>query len=156
MNDLTPEQRLRALEGKRVVLVGIGHPLRGDDRAGIELSLRLREAGLESVVSAGPVPENYLGKIAARRPEVIVIADAAWMDKAPGEWSIEERSRLFRGTISTHDTSIGTLMDYLERETGAGVYLLGIQGKSRELDRGLSPEVEAAVDKLVEILSSIL
>ena len=67
----------RRLEGKRGVLLAIGNPLRGDDAVGPCLAARLQGKVAATIVDAGDVPENYVDVVAAARPQVIVLVDAA-------------------------------------------------------------------------------
>jgi len=156
------DSRLKILAGRRVVLLGIGHPEMGDDAAGHELARRLQEQGFRGAIAAGNVPENYLGPVLALRPEVILIADAVEMGKTPGAWALLDGADLAAGSLSTHDASLSLLMDYLTKENGARgargarCYLLGIQAKSRAGGEGISPEVEETVAGLAGLLEGIV
>ena len=151
-----PEEKLKKLSGKRILLVGIGQPLRGDDGAGVELARRLAAKGKSRVIEAGNSPENFLGPVASARPEVILIADAARLDRPPGSWDLLDRGEISGGTASTHDSSLGLLMEFWEKETGARVLLLGIEGKDTRWGGGLSPEVSSSISRLEELLLKIL
>src|SRR5574342_1091615 len=55
---------LRArLEGKRVLILGVGNRLRGDDAVGPLLVEHLQGKVDIPLIDAGEVPENYLGPI---------------------------------------------------------------------------------------------
>lgn len=136
--------------------MGVGHPLRGDDAAGIELARSLKKRGKELVIEAGASPENYLGIAVSSQPEAILIADAAQLNKSPGAWALLKRHEISSGAVSTHDTSLDTLMEFLEKESGAEVYLLGIQSQSRQWEEGLSAEVEETLAQLENLLVQIL
>jgi len=150
------DSRLKVLAGRRVVLLGIGHPEMGDDAAGHELARRLQERGFRGAIAAGNVPENYLGPVLALCPEVILIADAVEMGKPPGAWALLDGADLAAGSLSTHDASLSLLMDYLTKESEARCYLLGIQAKNRAGGEGISPEVEETVTGLVNVLGEIV
>lgn len=152
----SPEEKLKSLAGKRTLLVGIGQPLRGDDGAGVELARRLAAKGKSLVIEAGNSPENFLGPVASARPEVILIADAARLGRPPGSWALLGRGEISGGTASTHDSPLGLLMEFWEKETGGRVLLLGIEGKDTRWGRGLSPEVDSSLSRLEELLFEIL
>jgi len=156
MKSISPEEKLKSLAGKSIVLLGIGHPLRGDDAAGIELARRLKEGGSGSVIEAGSSPENYLRGAISLRPEIILIADAALLQQQPGAWRLLKRDEISSGSVSTHDTSLGTLMEFIEKESGAEAYLLGIQPKNRGWGSSLSEEVKKTLSRLEGILLSLL
>jgi hypothetical protein len=61
----------------RVARVGVGNPIRGDDGAGPHVIARLEGRRSALLIDAGEVPENYVGKIAAWRPDVVCVIDAA-------------------------------------------------------------------------------
>ncbi len=156
MNPPSPEEKLRSLRGRRVVLVGIGHPLRGDDAAGITLARRLRRRGRTAALVAGTAPENFSRAVVSLRPEVVLLADAARLGQASGDWALLTRREIAGGAVSTHDFSPAVLMEFLERETAAEVFLLGIQPRRRGWGERLSAEVSSSVSRLEELLYPIL
>ena len=135
------------LKGK-VVIVGIGHPLRGDDALGPSLVKRL-EGHLDALcIDAGSAPENYLGKIIKAAPDVVLFIDAVDLNKEPGFYQILEQEEILKAGFTTHDLSPRMLIEYLTKETKARIYLLGIQPKDIELGQGLSAPVQKALSKL--------
>src|ERR1041385_2007174 len=85
----------------RIAIVGIGNPYRSDDAAGIliarELSQREFAADREHflICEAGHAPENVTGGLRKFAPSLVLLIDAAEMDKEPGivEWIREEEDR---------------------------------------------------------------
>ena len=146
------DSRLKSLTGRRVVLLGVGRPGRGDDAAGDELARRLRAKGCAGAIPAAAVPENHLGTVLALRPEVVLVADAAEMGKGPGGWALLQPGEIFAGSISTHNAPLSLLLDYLAKEGKARCYLLGVQAQRRREGEGMSPEVERAVNEVVRRL----
>jgi hydrogenase 3 maturation protease len=104
-------------------------------------------------IDAGTAPENYLGKIAALKPDTILIVDAVHMDRHPGHHEILARHELIEVGFTTHDMPPTLLVEYLEQETGAGVYLLGVQPKSVAFGESISPPVREALDKLAATIN---
>jgi len=136
-----------------VVLAGIGNNMKGDDGAGPAVIERLQASGSPvASINCGDIPENYLGKIAALKPATIVFVDAVEMNEPAGTVRLFTSDKIISGGASTHGMSLDMLARYLAAETGAAVYLLGIQPKSVALGATLSPEVEAAVKALVSTL----
>ena len=69
---------LRGFE--KLVVMGIGNPLRGDDFVGVEVARRLRKlVSRESVIifECETVPENFLGKVEEAKPSHVLLVDAA-------------------------------------------------------------------------------
>lgn len=136
------EELASKLKG-RVVILGIGNELRGDDGAGAALAESLRGKVRAEVINGGEVPESYTGKVKEFKAESIILADAVDMGEKPGSVSLIERDDLagFPAT-STHNIPLKVLADYLHTETGADVFLLAIQVRSTAFGAALSPEVE--------------
>ncbi|MBA7619579.1 Hydrogenase 3 maturation protease [subsurface metagenome] len=148
----------KRLRGK-VVIVGIGNTLRGDDGAGPELIGRLKNAEFStlnpklSLIDVGEVPENYLGKIAEHNPDTIMLVDAVDFGSPPGSIRIIEQDALKEDGFSTHNASINLTIKYLRAKTESSVFILGIQ-PTRNLKMGsrLSEPVKQAVRRIEESL----
>lgn len=161
--ELVPALRT-ALRG-RVLVMGIGNPLRGDDAVGSMVARRLleltRTAGPRAdrtvtILDAEEIPESWLGPASAARPDAILLVDAAELGADPGAVALLERSELGQRALFTHATPLGPVADFLERETGAPVMLLGIQPGLLRWGEALSEPVEAAAADLVLLLADIL
>ena len=153
----TFEERLREeLAGaSKVVVLGLGSELRGDDAAGL-----LAAQSIESAVPpryrvyvAGNVPENYLGAIREEAPSLVVVIDAADMGMEPGHVALVPRTGMDRVTSSTHSLPLGMLIDYLSGDIGSRVVVVGIQPKRVGLGDAVSEEVQAAVRRLVRLFA---
>lgn len=151
-----PEKKLRVLTGKKILLMGIGHSLRGDDQAGLKLARRLIARGKEGVIEATDAPENHIGPVRAYHPEVILLADAAYFLRPRGPWDLLSRRELLEVPTSTHNISPAVVMEFLEEETGAEVFLLGINAENRGWGAGISPRVEQTLAHLEKQLHALL
>lgn len=153
----------RVLRG-RVVLLGIGNPLRGDDAAGCEVARQVRhmaspallEAGRVLVLEAEDVPESYSGPVVAADPDVILLLDAVDLGAAAGSVALIPASSLRDVTLYTHRTPLAPLARYLEHRCGADVYLLGIQPASVDWGAPLHPDVAAAARDAAALLVEAL
>lgn len=144
-------QRLRG----RVVYMGIGNILRGDDAIGPELVAALQRMGMRTV-DAGTVPENYIGSVARLDPDTVIIIDAVHLDRCPG--SIELLTRLDLGGgigFTTHTLSPVLVMERLEEETGAEVMLLAVQPGTLDFGAPLSGQVARVLETLPALLLSL-
>jgi hydrogenase 3 maturation protease len=146
----------------RIAIVGIGNPYRSDDAAGIliarELSQREFAADREHflICEAGHAPENVTGGLRKFAPSLVLLIDAAEMDKEPGtvEWIREED--IDGMSASTHSLPLSMLALYLRMELNCKVSLLGIQPKSNEVGEAVSGEVLQAVNEVVIGLDEVL
>lgn len=140
------------LQGK-VSIVGIGNRLRGDDGAGPEIIKRLNKP-LPSLFlfDVGETPENYLGKIVKQKPDTIVLIDAVDFGSSPGTIKIIEKDDIKDESLSTHNASLNLVAKYLQKETSADVFLLGIQPETIEFGREISQPVKESLEKIVRML----
>lgn len=142
----------------RVALVGIGHELRGDDAAGVVMAHLLDAQphgdGLQ-IIEAGAAPLNCCGLLQRWRPNLIIFVDAADMAKEPGNICWLNWQDVIDSTGSTHHFSLRVLADYLTREVGCPVSLLGIQPADTAVGAPLSAPVAVAVQNLVRVFLDI-
>jgi len=140
------------LQGK-ISILGIGNRLRGDDGIGPEIIKRVNKP-LSSLVllDVGETPENYLGKIIREKPNTVVLIDAVDFGAPPGTINIIESHNIGDGSLSTHNISLKIIMEYLQKETSADVFLLGIQPKNTEFGKEISEPVRESLKKIVRML----
>jgi len=143
------------LNGK-IVFVGIGNSMRGDDGLGPVLVERLKDKVDSLCINGGDVPENYFGKIVKEQPDTVVLIDAVELFLQPGEYRLLRHDDLLNAGFSTHSASPSILMEYLGRETGAEVYMLGVQPNSVHFGDGLSVSVKHALAHLEKLILEAL
>jgi len=144
---------LKSLDSQSV-LVGVGNPLRGDDGFGPELVGRLGENLPFKTIDAGEEPEDCLEQVLALRPNKVLIADAVAFGGKPGDAVLLEPESLGKKiTVSTHQLPLMMFIRLIrDRLPGAEVKVLGLQPKSIELGKGLSPQVDKSMDMLVQMI----
>ncbi len=143
------------LKGK-LVLIGVGNPLWGDDGAGPALIHRLEGKLPALLVDGGEVPEHYWGTIVAYRPRTIVVIDAIDWGDAPGSVAILDRVQEKGFPLSTHRISLNLFLDLLRRETGADVFILGIQPARVAFGISMSLKIQKTLDLLGDVFSDLL
>lgn len=138
---------------RRVAFLGIGHPLRRDDAAGVEvcerLRPRLRGRSDVLVVSGGSAPENCIGALRAFAPDLVVVIDAARMGQTPGTLLRIDPSDPRLAGASTHTLPLPMFCEYVATTLDCRVTLLGIEPADTSFGEGLTPVVERAVDVAV-------
>jgi hydrogenase 3 maturation protease len=144
--------RLKGIPADRIVFVGVGNRLRGDDAIGPEV-VDLLSGTVPHTMDAGSAPENVTGAIKKLKPKAIVLIDALiFKDATPGSAFLVESDEIAQKGFS-HTLSLDVVMDYLREETGADVFLIGVQpghiGDREGLSSGLG-------DKLKQLSSAIL
>ena len=145
-------------KGRRVVLVGIGSPIRGDDAVGLRiielLDGRMREDVL--LLSTEIVPESYTGKIREFDPTHVLMIDAADFNGEPGEGRMIPTQQIGGVTMSTHSLPLTIFADYIRKTLCSNVALLGVQFQNSGFGTGLTPEVEEGAQKMAEVLYEVL
>jgi hydrogenase 3 maturation protease len=138
------------LNGK-ILIVGIGNTMRGDDGAGPELVKRCRQLKVPyDTMDVGDTPENYVGKITKANYDTIFLVDAVRMNRQPGDIKVLSADKISDTTTSTHNFSMKTYINYITSSTNAKVYLVGIQPKDTTFGKGISPEILNTVDRLIK------
>ena len=144
-----------ALEG-RVVVVGIGNRLRGDDGVGSALAGVLIEAGVPRVFDGQDLPDAMVADVAATSPDTVLLVDAVDLGSEPGSVALLGRGQTMSYLPTTHRIPADLLMEVLEQATGARCLLLGVQPAATEFGRSMSSEVAAALDLLAGLLVGVL
>ncbi|MEM0006669.1 MAG: hydrogenase 3 maturation endopeptidase HyCI [Candidatus Bathyarchaeia archaeon] len=144
---------------ERVVVAGIGNPIRMDDFVGVKVVRDLHGKVSEKVllIECETVPESFLQQMADFKPSHVLLIDAAVMGLEPGECRLvkPEHLRVFPA-ISTHMLPLRVFCGYLAETVGAKIALLLIEPKNTDFGEGLSGEVEAAAKRIVEVLLAVL
>lgn len=149
------KQLLKRLRG-RVVIIGIGNPLRGDDGAGCRAARLLLGTPHAHIFDAEEVPENILGDVVSLMPNTLILIDSVAIDAAVGTVALIEQGQIVNYHPTTHRMPIDLLMSYLKSETGADIFLLGIQPHQVSFGASISPEVETSCALLARILRETL
>jgi len=139
----------------RVVLVGVGNPLFGDDAAGCLLAERLAGAPGLDVVPAEDVPESFVPGVVDARPDVVVLADAVDLGAPPGSVAILDADAMVRYEASTHRVPLGLIAEIIRRASGADAFVLAIQPGPRRFGTGPSAEVAATVGVLADLIRDV-
>jgi len=135
---------------KRVVIVGVGSELRGDDAAGLEVVRRLKRiltSRRVMLVEGGAAPENFTTKIKRFNPTHIVFIDAADIGGEPGSVTLIAPERIV-GSAFTHRLPLSFLADYLKTQINARILVIGIQPENLKFSDKISQRVERAIKEL--------
>lgn len=144
----------------KIAILGIGHELRGDDAVGIAVVRALRQfVSLNNrllLIDAGPMPENFTGKLRSFRPDIVLMVDAAQLEEAPGTVRWVAWRDIAGFSVSSHTLPLHLLAGYLASELECDVALLGIQPADMTIGAPLSQTMQQAVDRIVKALTDIL
>jgi len=158
-NDIENNLKNWLSNAQRVVVAGIGNPLRKDDFVGVEIVRNLLNKVSQSVylIECETVPESFMEPITDFKPTHILIIDAALLNLKPGSSKLIEPGQMMRqSAISTHALPLRIFCEYLAKTTGAKITLLLIQPKDAGFGEGLTTELKKTAVKLTNLLSKIL
>lgn len=144
---------------KKVVLAGIGNPIRKDDFVGLKVIQDLwgKLPANVLLLEAETVPESYILDIENFKPTHVLLIDAAFLGLNPGETSLVDAEKITDyPAISTHLLPMGIFCEYIEQVTAAKIALLLVEPRSTDFGEGLTIEVEAAAKRLTKILLELL
>lgn len=143
------------MNAEKVVIAGIGNPIRMDDFVGVKIvqSLKTRVTEKVFLIECETVPENFIQQIVDFNPTHILLIDAALLELSPGEWKLVKPQKLIDSpAYSTHMLPLRMFCEYLSNTTKAKIALILIQPKATDFGEGLSPEVNASVQEIVKTL----
>ncbi|MEW5939020.1 MAG: hydrogenase maturation protease [Chloroflexota bacterium] len=153
-SDFFEEFRQR-VEGKRVLILGVGNRMRGDDGLGSRMIARLKGKLDLPMLDAGDVPENFLGPIEDARADLVLVIDAADLRASPGDLALLELNQLGGMAVSTHTVNLGLLFKVIPASRRPQVLVLAVQPQSTEFGAGLSREIRSAMDGIESLLLGI-
>lgn len=144
---------------RKVVIAGIGNPLRKDDFIGVEIVRKMQQKVSRNVflLECETVPESFIDQIVEFNPTHILIIDAVLLNLKPGFLKLIETTQLMgRTAISTHALPLQIFCEYLQRVTGAKIALLIIQPADTDFGEGLTAPVKETAQYLTNLLPKIL
>jgi len=144
---------------KRIVLAGIGNPIRTDDYLGLKIIEQLKGKLPDTVllIEAETVPESYLLEIEEFKPTRVLLIDAAFLGLHAGEAILVDAKKITDySATTTHLLPLNIFCEYVKQATGAKIALLLVEPKSMEFGEGLTVEVQTASERLTKILVELL
>jgi hydrogenase maturation protease HycI len=134
-----------------------GHPGHDSARAGRPWhgSLPGHDVPDVRVIDAQEVPENYVQQVVDERPDTVVLIDSVDLDSSPGSVALLDKDQVAGYMPSTHRMPLTLLMDYLERETHARIFLIAIQPRHTAFMQPMSGEVHASVVSIAGVLDDV-
>ncbi len=144
---------------KRVLILGLGNPLLGDEGVGLRVIEALKALVLPEGVAVVEGGTAGLGLLALMEGYQRVIAvDAADMGHPPGSvlrfTPAEVEFERVEGPLSLHQVGLAEVLALAEalQVAPAGLVIVGIQPGCLEVAAGLSAEVEGAIPRAVELI----
>jgi hydrogenase 3 maturation protease len=151
---------MKGSDDMKAVVVGVGNELKADDGIGISVARQLQQDGLsgkDTLIIPAEVPENYIQSIVKFRPELLVLIDTADFRGKAGEIRAirdEEISRVF---TNTHSIPLVLFLEAIRKQAPkTRTIFIGIQPKTLQFGKSMSPEVRSAGRKAADAVRKIV
>jgi hydrogenase 3 maturation protease len=146
-------------DADKVVVAGIGNPIRRDDFVGVKIvqDLTGKVSDKVALLECETVPESFMQEIVDLKPSHVLLVDAAFLGLKPGETRLvfPEHVTDFPA-ITTHLLPLRIFCEYITKMTEAKIALLLIEPENTEFGEGLTPTAQAAAEKITKILLELL
>jgi hydrogenase 3 maturation protease len=143
----------------RIVIAGIGNPIRMDDFVGVKIiqDLQGKLPANVSLIECETVPESFMDEIAELKPTHVLLIDAAVMQLKPGDVRLFDAEKVTGfPAISTHMLPLRVFCEYITKISGAKIALLLIEPCNTEFGEGLTRVVGETAEKVKAILLKLL
>ncbi len=142
----------------RVVLAGIGNPIRWDDFVGVKIiqDLQGKLSADVCLIECETVPESFMDEIAEFKPTHVLLIDAAVMGEKPGVVKLFDAEKVTSfPAISTHMLPLRVFCEYITKMSGAKIALLLIEPGNTEFGEGLTQAVTGASTSITEAMLTL-
>jgi hydrogenase 3 maturation protease len=165
----------------KLVIIGLGNPLRGDDAIGLEIIKQLRTLLSNSLsisrdqnsihytkykihdtkevvlIDAETVLENFIGPVIKEQPSHILITDAVLDEtKQSGDWMLVEPEQMDSGFHSTHSMPVSLFCEVVKKEISCTIMGIGITPEVMHASNTLSNSIDQTKNTLTEIIRNII
>lgn len=132
------------------VIICVGNEISGDDGAGPLVAQRIDGKVPWKVFNVQTVPESFLMKIVATKPDTVLIVDALNFDAEGGAVELFSSDSIIGQGPSTHGPAPIAFLDVLNMFHPCRRVVLGIQPVCTEFGGEMTANVAAAVDFVCE------
>ncbi len=146
-------------DAKKVVVAGIGNPIRRDDFVGMKIVQDLKGVVPKNVclIECETVPEDFMQEIVDIKPSHVLLVDAAILGLKPGEMRLVSPEQIIDfPAITTHVLPLRIFCEYITKMSKANIALLLIEPEDTEFGEGLTPIVQVTAEKVAVMLRKLL
>ena len=148
-------EHLEEVVVEATAIVCIGNDLCGDDGAGVAIAKRLTGVVPWDVYNTQTVPESFLMKIIAKKPQSVLLIDALHFGASPGAVELIEADTIGGQGPSTHGPAPLAFLEILRMMHPCRCAVLGIQPQQADFGTDISKPVAAAVELVVEAMERL-
>jgi len=146
-------------KSKKVVIAGIGNPIRNDDYIGVKIvhELRNKIPSRVQIYECETVPESFLEPIIELNPSHVLLIDAAMLGLKPGSIRLINPEQIINfSPITSHTLPLRVFCEFIKKTTESKIALLLIEPKNTDFGEKISPEVQKAAEKITILLPKLL
>jgi hydrogenase 3 maturation protease len=157
--DFQEELRKWLYGAKRVVIAGIGNPIRMDDYVGVKIVQDLQGKVSDKVmlIECETVPESYIQQIIDFKPTHVLLIDAANLGLKPGESRLVNPEGLTNfPAFSTHMLPLRVFCEYLIQTTKAKIALFLIEPDKVDFGEGLGSQIKVSAKDITKSMVRLL
>ncbi|MCX8152969.1 MAG: hydrogenase 3 maturation endopeptidase HyCI [Candidatus Bathyarchaeota archaeon] len=139
----------------KVVVAGIGNPIRRDDFVGMKIVQDLKGKAPANIclIECETVPESFIQDIVDFKPSHVLIIDAAFLGLQPGAVRLVSPEQVANfAAVTTHVLPLRIFCEYIKKMTTAKIALLLIEPENTEFGEGLTPRVQTTAEEIMKIL----
>ena len=140
---------------KKVVIAGIGNPLRTDDFVGVKIVQDLKGKVSKTVclIECETVPESFMQEIVDLKPSHVLLIDAAILGLKPGEIRLVFPEQIADfPAVTTHVLPLRIFCEYVAEMTKAKIALLLVEPENTEFGEGMTLTVKTVAERITKIL----
>ena len=144
---------------KKVVIAGIGNPIRNDDYIGVKIvhELKNKVPSRVQIYECETVPESFLEPIIELNPTHVLLIDAAILRLKPGTIRLINPEQIINfSPITSHTLPLRVFCEFIKKTTESKIALILIEPKNTDFGEKISPEVQKAAEKILTLLLKIL
>ena len=132
-----------------ILFTGAGNLLRSDDGVGVCIVSGIKERDHISTLLVEASIENYITKINAISPDILIIVDCLDFNREPGYAQIIPVSQTNEFTVSSHKISLKRISEFFKMD----VYVLGVQPADLRVGEYLTPVVKKSAEEIIEFIN---
>lgn len=144
----------------RVLIMGVGNTLYGDDGLGPVVVQKLcptcENKDWIRLIDAGPMPENFTEIVRRFRPDILLLLDSSQPANSPGTIRTLGPDAIQHQGISTHRTSLNLFSKYLLESLDCTIVIITVEAVDVYLKQGLSPPIRRVADRITYELTKLM
>jgi len=150
------KEELKEFIDDKTVIMGIGSVLKTDDGVGVFITEKLKSTNIKNVIVAEATPEHWLGFLANKGFEKLLIIDSVLFGGEVGEIRILDLKEISKRFGLTHSSSLHLFYDFISGEGNIKVLkVLAIMPESLEVGESLTPPVRKSADEIILFFKNI-